>query len=402
MASGSAVAVSSFDALPEPVWRVIMLALPVDARARAACVCRAWRAFMADPALWNVLDLTAAGGVAAERMTENLVRGAVARAAGQLREFSLNWVPNLNVRELLVALVVSDGAALQLVSSNAWMTVADVAALLAAAPGLRVLNAERVKSSCTELLPVMRNDPPYGPLRVSKLEVTFGQVDTAADVLALAAAVPAHGSLKALNLVTVNSSRGLNALVDAAAERRVSRFKMLGCVSDAETLPALARLMQRSSLTKLEIHCDFFPNEQDVVPVLCAALRSCRMLTVLQLLLVPPGGARRRDVTELLDAIASLSALSLLSLTGSRVHDAAAFGRALGALLRVNQPSLRLLHVNFCGLGDEGLAPLLDGLATNTHLRKLNCEINLMSEAFRRDRLAPALAALAARAERDA
>ena len=74
----------------------------------------------------------------------------------------------------------------------------------------------------------------------------------------------------------------------------------------------------------------------------------------------------------------------------------------MGALLRVNQPSLRLLHVNFCGLGDEGLAPLLDGLATNTHLRKLNCEINLMSEAFRRDRLAPALAALAARAERDA
>jgi hypothetical protein len=249
------------------------------------------------------------------------VRGAVARAAGQLREFSLNWVPVVNVRELLVALVVSDGAALQLVSSNAWMTVADIAALLAAAPGLRVLNAERVKSSCTELLPVMRNDPPYGPLRVSKLEVTFGQVDTAADVLALAAAVPAHGSLKALNLVTVNSSRGLNALVDAAAERRVSRFKMLGCVSDAETLPALARLMQRSSLTKLEIHCDFFPNEQDVVPVLCAPLRSCHELTHLNLWLRPVHGAAHRAVTELLDAVASLPALSRLSLTGSRVQD---------------------------------------------------------------------------------
>ena len=72
-----------FDALPVLLLRVIMLALPVDPRARAACVCRGWRAFLADPSLWRVLDLTPAGGVVAERVTENLVRGAVARAGGQ-------------------------------------------------------------------------------------------------------------------------------------------------------------------------------------------------------------------------------------------------------------------------------------------------------------------------------
>jgi hypothetical protein len=76
-------AVVRFDTLPEPVLRVIMLALPVDERARAACVCRSWRAFLADPSLWQVLDLTPAGGLAAARVTENLVRGAVARAGGQ-------------------------------------------------------------------------------------------------------------------------------------------------------------------------------------------------------------------------------------------------------------------------------------------------------------------------------
>ena len=81
MASDPAVEIASFDALPEPVLRVIMLALPVDARGRAACVCRSWRAFLAEPSLWQVLDLTAAGGVVEERVTENLVRGAV--AAGQ-------------------------------------------------------------------------------------------------------------------------------------------------------------------------------------------------------------------------------------------------------------------------------------------------------------------------------
>jgi hypothetical protein len=76
-------AVARFDALPDDALRVIMLALPVDVRARAACVCRGWRAFLADVSLWQVLDLTPAGGVAAERLTRNLIRGAVARAAGQ-------------------------------------------------------------------------------------------------------------------------------------------------------------------------------------------------------------------------------------------------------------------------------------------------------------------------------
>jgi hypothetical protein len=58
--------------VPEEALRVLFLLLPVDARARAACVCRAWRAFLADVSLWHVLDLTPAGGVAAERVTENL------------------------------------------------------------------------------------------------------------------------------------------------------------------------------------------------------------------------------------------------------------------------------------------------------------------------------------------
>ena len=41
-------------------------------------------------------------------------------------------------------------------------------------------------------------------------------------------------------------------------------------------------------------------------------------------------------------------------------------------------------------------------LTANTHLRELDCRFNELSDAFERDRLAPALAALAARAELDA
>ena len=116
----------------------------------------------------------------------------------------------------------------------------------------------------------------------------------------------------------------------------------------------------------------------------------------------PHDGTTRRVVTPLLNAAATLPALASLDLGGSYMQNAAAFGRALGAFLRKNLPSLRVLLVWDCRLGDEGMAALLDGLAANTHLRELNCEFNDESQAFRRDRLQPALAALAARAALDA
>ena len=137
--------------------------------------------------------------------------------------------------------------------------------------------------------------------------------------------------------------------------------------------------------------------------MLSAALRSCRTLTHLSLFLRPPDDATHHTITELLDAAASLPALSELTLTNSRAQDTTACGHALGVLLAANLPSLRTLRVNDCRLSDEGVAALLDGLAANTHLRKLaDCRLNGVSEAFKRDQLEPALAALAARAELDA
>ena len=390
------------NALPEPVLRVIMLALPADARARAACVCRSWRAFVTDPSLWLQLDLTPAGGVAAERVTENLARGAVARAAGHLRVLSLCYgaLRALNV----LAVIESNGAELQQVNTMDTLSVEQLAAVLAAAPRLQVLNA-RVAGECTELLPVVRNDPPFGPLRVRELGVfVAGQDPKATDVLALAAALATHVALDSLFLMDVNFSAGLNALVDAAAERRVSSLTLRrGCIMDADSLPALARLLQRSSLTTLVVTSPGFPHAQQAsMPVFCAALRACRTLVYLGLQLRLPDGASLLVVTELLGAVATLPALTMLELTGSHVQDTAAFGYLLGALLAANRPNLRILHVDECRLGDEGMAPLLDGLATNTHLCKLDCRGNNLSEVFDRDRLAPALAALEARAELDA
>ncbi len=299
---------------------------------------------------------------------------------------------------------MSDGAELQEVNTDAVLEVQDLAALLDAAPRLQVLNAQ-VAGKCEGLLPVLRNEPPYGPLRVSGLHARNSRNEVTDDVLALAAAVAAHESLTSLHLEGVEFARGLNALVDAAAERRVSSLTIMFCDLDAESVTALARLLQRGSLTKLEVAiCYRFPNADEAsVLGLCAALRACRKLTHLMLTLNPPTGVSCRVLTELLEAAASLPALSVLDLWRSVAQNRESAGRALGALLRANLPSLRTLSVHECFLTDEGMAPLLDGLAANTHLRELDCRcFNYTSREFERNRVLPALAVLAERAARDA
>jgi hypothetical protein len=123
------------------------------------------------------------------------------------------------------------------------------------------------------------------------------------------------------------------------------------------------------------------------------------MLTHLYLRLDLRNGVHRDAVNELLDAVAELPALADLDLSFSFFQDPVDAGRALGVLLRTDPPSLRCLDLSSCGLGDEALALLLDGLAVNTHLRWLNDfeDDASHSEEFQRDRLEPALAALAAR-----
>jgi hypothetical protein len=309
---------------------------------------------------------------------------------------------DLDVDDIVVSVFASDGAhlqELQEVNTDARLEIDELEAVFAVAPRLQVLNTG-MTGTCAELLPFLRNDPPYGALRISALDVNNFD---AAGTLAFAAAVATHESLQELSLSDSRWAFGLNALVDAAAERSLAVLTILGCSLNAESVSALARLLQRGSLIELRVMCAGFPHAQESsVPVLSAALRTCRTLKHLALRLNPGNGASRRTVTELLDAVAALPALTQLSLGTIEVQDVVDAGRAIGALLRGNLPNLRIVRVYNCHLGDEGLAPLLDGLAVNTHLHELMCFGNDPSTAFQRNRLAPALAALAVRAALDA
>jgi hypothetical protein len=59
--------------------------------------------------------------------------------------------------------------------------------------------------------------------------------------------------------------------------------------------------------------------------------------------------------------------------------------------VRANAPALTELDVKGCFLGDIGLGPLLDALAANTHLTKLDCGGNALTQAFVSGTLLPAV-----------
>jgi hypothetical protein len=90
-AARARVAWTPLDALPAPVARHVFSLLPVDARMLCACVCRSWRALLADHTLWTRLDTTTTAVAVARAASYSdpnqavaalLLRAAAARAGG--------------------------------------------------------------------------------------------------------------------------------------------------------------------------------------------------------------------------------------------------------------------------------------------------------------------------------
>ena len=59
-----------------------------------------------------------------------------------------------------------------------------------------------------------------------------------------------------------------------------------------------------------------------------------------------------------------------------------AFGAAFAALIVADVPALQVLKCRANYVGDAGLAPIVEALALNHHLRKLDVSFNDMSEAL--------------------
>jgi hypothetical protein len=387
--------------LPREVALAIFARLPVDARARCAAVCPGWCAFLAaEVSLWTQLDLTPTMGGVTRLVTEALLRGAAARAVSGLQALQLPKRHCVS-QQALLAVVAGNAATLRELRVPSFSRWEHLSAVAHAAPQLRVFETgASTNDTSAEALHMVRREPPYGGLTLCHFSTVVADDDDA--TLALASALAAHAGLDVVHLYGVTpplqggplrAPAALEAVVDAALVRRMTELQLWSCGTSPASVPALVRLLSSTSLTSLWIVNDGGGPLLDAraTTLLCGALRANTTLTELALSLVHLFD----DVataTAVLDALAAHQPrLRVLDLEGNHAADPAAIGRALSALL-LTLP-LHTLNVNNCGLGDEGLGPLVDALPSSAHLHTLECFGNGASEAFLHERLLPAVLA---------
>jgi hypothetical protein len=396
-------------ALPLALLQSVLARLPVDARARACVVCRAWNTALADRSLWTHLDLSPASGVtvAVTRVANNnVLRAAAARAGGQLEALDLSDCNDVSFDAVLAVVTASSATLRELhwldAPSKTWaerteLLCGDVEALLRAAPELRVLAVDVRCETVAEASRLLRGELSFAPVRVHALAaVTLnaaGGEDEAA-VLALAADVAGHAWLAQLTLngVPLNTAAALDALVDAALARRLRAVGLGRCQLSPASAPALARLLS-GELAQLSVVRMYPPLDVPAALLLSNALRASTTLTSFHLGSVGLWHDLNAAVL-LLCALTAHPVLRDLRLSSNRVNTPAMraiAGATLCALVAANAPALRTLNVAHCSLGEAGLGPLLDALPHNTHIHTLVCDDNSITEAFARDRLRPAV-----------
>jgi hypothetical protein len=399
---GSQAARLTFATLPRALQCEVFARTPVDARARAAAVCKAWCGVLAERSLWTRLDVSPASGVA--RVTNALLRGAAGKAQGGLTALDVSGCEQLTHEALLEVVTANADALTELRACRGWplaVTPEQTEALLGAAPLLHVFHADACAAAAAASR-MLRNERPFGPLGVHRLQVQPPWAGDEEGVRAFAAAITASASsLSGLWLVgaPLAGQDALDAVVDAALARRLpSLFVSNSSLSDA-TVPALVRLLGSNTLDTLYLqHTGTAPlllsGADGSAALLAAAMRANSTLTELRF--TDANVWHDMEAAEtLLQALAAHPSVRSLRLYGNhvRVADRARAGASLGALVAANAPALQVLSISYCHLCDEGLGPLVNALAVNTHLRELRCSHNDMSERFALNRLLPAVGA---------
>jgi hypothetical protein len=387
--------------LPHALVLHILSLLPVDTRLRCAEVCRSWRAALEERSLWLRLDLSASGVSPKREATDALLHAAAARARGELVALDLRGCEHVT-SDALLAVVTANGALHELRThtdeGSSPLKTDALEALLRAAPRLAVCEAD---VWCTKLAParrLLRNEPPFAPLQLRSFEFDGEEVDIdEADVLALSADFTLHAHLRRLhlNFAPLNTAPALDAVVDAALTRRLTSVTLRFCSLSPESAPSLVRLVGGGALAELEIS----GAEVQLLDVPAAlplgnALRASGTITAVSLNTLDLWGDPAA-ATALLGALTRHPSLRSLDISSNPVDaaDRNKAGALIAALVAANAPALTELDVSWCGLGDAGLRPLFNALPANTHLRKLDCVYNRLTEGFARDALLPAVRA---------
>jgi hypothetical protein len=161
----------------------VLSRLPVDFRMLCSEMCRDWRAVLNERSLWLRLDLSPASGVSRSGSMVALLRAAGARADGQLETLDVsgcNDIPYNAVLEVVRANSVSlrelylRNREIRFPLGNGW-PLAEVEALLHAAPGLRACHADVFTDEPAEARAMLRNDPPFGAIQYNTIQYNSEQ-----------------------------------------------------------------------------------------------------------------------------------------------------------------------------------------------------------------------------------
>jgi hypothetical protein len=327
---------------------------------------------------------------------DSLLRCASARAGGGLQSLDAD-VDDVSEASLPQVVAANGGALRELhmrTGRDTALGSAHAEGLARAAPALRVFTVDCAQCDDVDTARrMLRNEAPFGPLRMQTLCTALGEASEA-DMVAFAADVAAHASLTELSLsyAPLDTPAALDAVVGAALAHPLRCVRLNDCALSPASAPALARLLSSDTLTTLQCYGTRLL-DVPAAALLAGALRANATLTSLTLRTVDlwrePAAA-----TALLGALAGHASLRTLSvLANSADGRADEAGAALGALVAANAPALTELDVSLCDLGDDGLRPLLAALRRNTHLRTLDCSENDISEPFARRVLLPAVRA---------
>jgi hypothetical protein len=395
MVAASEPAPCTFADLPHALALEVFSRLTVEERLRCIEVCRGWRATLDDHSAWLHLDLTRADG---GECSEALLRAATSRAGGQLRSLRLaSSGPALQAA--LCAVAASNATTLEELRFTAPAAFLpdcrrgeSLDALLRAAPQLRTLEADVRCDTAAEAHRVLRNEPPFGPLRVRQLRVDANAASADA-VIALTADLAAHASLTSVVMyrASLDDPAALDAVVDATLAYRLSSVTLHDCRLSPASAPALARLLGGNTLADLHIEGGSWQLlDEPAAAMLANSLRANTSLTALTLDSIGLWHDAAA-AAELMGVLIGHPRLRVLNLSWNHPHggglQAAEAGAALGALLLANAPALQTLDIRGSQLRDEGMRPVVEALRHNTHLTKLNCRWTEMSEKFARNEL---------------
>lgn len=404
--------------LPLALAQQVFLLLDVQERARAACVCRSWRDVLADPALWSRLVFSHYMGC--EPASDRLLLGASARAGGKLSFLDVSRPMTSFTPQVLLSVLAAHADHLRelrvppLNATPRSRTNPSVEELLRAVPLLDVLDASHLECDVQQALTWLR----AGPIRCRSLKVHFqdttslrawrvGRPCSAERVREFTTLLDNAAVLPGLTELTIHGADTSNAdvllaIVDLALSRGLPRLHFQLCTPPAAV--PFARLLAGGAVKQLSWR-------QTMVIGQSGRLTSSRVLQFLDgvgAALVADALRANTTLVSVEFSHASLcchfdaAATVLGGLIGhpslNRLHmyfdpavDSAALGAVLAAIVAADSPALEVLRVVSCSLRDTGLAPIVDALPRNHHLRDLDLRSNDMGDDFARLRLVPAL-----------